>query len=195
MICASSWLQSWNDDTSNSLLESTTSDSVQRTRFVHPCQSWPAVYRLMRRAPFILHICRYDSQSFLRIGVLPSPCGASRISHIQPTPLLCPRFQVLVRVDVQNCISMVVIWAFIEIHNVQGYLWSENLDSLVGGTIWMVAAMSTIPALLLCFYCCITWPFGILVHLRIPMWSQLWVNVNLIKIDLVGPRIIQFSGI
>ena len=58
---------------------------------MHPCQSWPAVYRLMRKAPFILHICRYDSQSFLRIGVLPSPC-------------------------------MVVIGAFIEIHNVQGYL-------------------------------------------------------------------------
>ena len=61
MICASSWLQSWNDDTPNSLLESTTSDSVQRRRFVHPCQSWAAVYRLMWRAPFILHICRYDS--------------------------------------------------------------------------------------------------------------------------------------
>ena len=40
MICASSWLQSWYDDTSNSLLESTTSDSVQRRRFVHPCQSF-----------------------------------------------------------------------------------------------------------------------------------------------------------
>ena len=64
-------------------------------------------------------------------------------THIQPTPLLCPRFQVLFRVDVQNYISMVVIWAFIEIHNVQGYLWSENVDALVGGTIWMVAAMST----------------------------------------------------
>ena len=61
IICASSWLQSWNDYTSNSLLESTTSDSVQRRRFVHPYQSWPAVYRLMRRAPFIRHICRYDS--------------------------------------------------------------------------------------------------------------------------------------
>ena len=84
MICASSWLQSCNDDTSNSLLESTTSDSVQRRRFVHSCQSWPAVYRLMRRAPFILHICRYDSQSFLRIGVLPSPCGSSRIPTSNP---------------------------------------------------------------------------------------------------------------
>ena len=30
-------------------------------------------------------------------------------THIQPTPLLCPRFQVLFMVDVQNCISMVVI--------------------------------------------------------------------------------------
>ena len=44
--------------------------------FIH-VKSWPAVYRLMRRVPFILH--RYDSQSFLRIGVLPSPCGSSRI--------------------------------------------------------------------------------------------------------------------
>ena len=84
MICASSWLQSWNDDTANSLLESTTSDSVQRRRYFHPCQSWPAVYRLMRRAPFILHICRYDSQSFLRIGVLPSSCGSGRIPISNP---------------------------------------------------------------------------------------------------------------
>ena len=84
MICASSWLQSWYDDTSNSLLESTTSDSVQRRRFVHPCQSWPAVYRLMRRAPFIQYIGRYDSQSFLRIGGLQSPCGSSRIPTSNP---------------------------------------------------------------------------------------------------------------
>ena len=63
--------------------------------------------------------------------------------HIQPTPLLCPIFQVVFRVDVQNYISMVVISVFIEIHNVQGYLLSENVDALVGGTIWMVAAMST----------------------------------------------------
>ena len=48
-------------------------------------------------------------------------------THIQPTPLLCPRFQFLFRVDVQNFISMVVIWACIEIHNVQGYLWLEML--------------------------------------------------------------------
>ena len=64
-------------------------------------------------------------------------------THIQPTPLLCPRFQVLFRVDGQNCISMVVIWAFIEINNVHGYLWLEHVDALVDGTIWMVAAMST----------------------------------------------------
>ena len=43
-------------------------------------------------------------------------------THIQPKPLLCPRFQVLFMVDVQNYISMVVIRGFIEIHNVQGYL-------------------------------------------------------------------------
>ena len=46
MICASSWLQSWNDDTSNSLLESTTSQSVLMRRFVHPCQSWPVLARV-----------------------------------------------------------------------------------------------------------------------------------------------------
>ena len=78
MTCTSSWLQSWNDDTLNSLLESTTSDSVQMRRFVHLCQSWPAVYRLMRRAPFILHICWYDSHSILRIGVLSSPSNPCR---------------------------------------------------------------------------------------------------------------------
>ena len=143
MICASSWMQSWNDDTSNSLLESTTSDSVQRRRFVHPCQSWPAVYRLMRRAPFILHSCRYDSQSFLGLGVLPSSCGSSRIPTSNSCRCCVQDVKFCFWVDVQNYISMVVIWAFIEIHNIQGYLWSENVDALVGCTVWMVAAMST----------------------------------------------------
>ena len=110
--------------TSNSLLESTTSDSVQRRRFVHPCQSWPAVYRLMRRAHFILHISENRSAAI--------SMWFKSNTQIQPTPLLCPRFQL-------NC----------------------------------------------CFVsnAVLTWPFGLLINIRIPMWSQLWVNFDLIKRD------------
>ena len=44
-------------------------------------------------------------------------------TRIQPTPLMCPWFQVLFRVDVPvDCITMVVICAFIERHTIQGYI-------------------------------------------------------------------------
>ena len=112
-------------------------------------------------------------------------------THIQPTLLLCPRFQVFFRVEVQNCISMVVI---IEIHNVQGYLWLANIDALVGGTI--LDGGSHVSYLNCCFasITVLTWPFGILVHIRIPMWSQLWSDKDRQE-ALVGPQIIQFSRI
>ena len=152
MICASSWFQSWDDDTSNSLLESTTSDSVQRRRFVHPCQSWPVVYRLMRKLQVRFTVVSENRSAAISMWFKSN-------THIQPMPLLCPRLQVWSRVDVQNYISMVVIWTFIEIHNVQGYMWSDNVDALVGGTIGMVAAMS------------ITWTAVLLLLLY---WRGLW---------------------
>ena len=73
-------------------------------------------------------------------------------THIQPTPLLCPRCHGRCPKLHQHGRHL----SFYRIHNVQGYmyLWSENVDALVGGTIWMVTAMSTTwtAALLLLLY-------------------------------------------
>ena len=151
MICASSWLKSWNDDTTNSLLESTTSDSVQIYSSMSVLASCVSTNE---KSSFYSTHLQVRFTAFLRIGVLPSPCGSSRIPISNPRRCCVQDFKFCSRVDVQNYISMVVIWAFIEIHNVQGYLWSGNLDALVGGTIWMVAAMSTTwtAALLLLLY-------------------------------------------
>ena len=151
MICASSWLQRWNDGTSNNLLECTTPQTL--------CRGWDLfIHVSLAKSSF------YSTHLQVRFTVV-SENRSTAISmwlksntHIQPTPLLCPRFQVLFTVDVQNCISMVVIWAFIEIHNAQGYSHVNYLN----------CCFASIAIL--------TWPFGILIHIRIPMWSQLWVN-------------------
>ena len=130
-------------DTSNGLLENTTSGSVLTRRFVHPCQFWPAVYRQMRRGSFILHSFRYDCQSFLIIGVLPSPCGSNRV-RTSNSPAAVSKISSFVQGRCPKLHHHASHLSFYRDIMCKGtYMYSANFDALVGGTMWMMAAMST----------------------------------------------------
>ena len=93
MICASSWLQSWNDDTSKSLLESTRVGAEEKI-----CSSMSVLASCVsnnEKSSF------YSTHLQVRFTVVSENRSAAismwlkSNTYIQPTPLLCPRFQVL----------------------------------------------------------------------------------------------------